>query len=56
MIPAARKVKSSARLGECTFVTEEMIDEDSIKKALKAIGYDVISIVSEPYTKRGIFG
>ena len=56
MIPVARKVKSSARLGECTFVTEEMIDEDSIEKALKAIGYDVISIAFEPYTKRGIFG
>lgn len=56
MVPVAKKVKSSHRTGECTFITDEKVDEDIIKKALGDIGYEVKSISYEPYRKRGIFG
>jgi len=55
-IPVAKKVKSSHRTGECTFITEEKVDENIIKEALSAIGYEVTAISYEPYKKRGIFG
>ena len=55
-VPDATKIKSSHRKGECTFVSSEDTDEEAIGRALNELGYKLISVCSEPYVKRGLFG
>ena len=53
-LPAARKVSSSARKGECSFLYEEDIDEDLLRKAINATGYRYQGLSKEPYQKKHI--
>ena len=55
-VPSAKKVKASKAKKEATFLCDDPVDNDIIEKAIKDIGYDYLGCVSEPYTKRGIFG
>ena len=55
-LPSAKKVKASKARGEATFITEADVDESELKKAIADTGYTVISVSSEPYKKRGLFG
>ncbi|MCR5768292.1 MAG: cation transporter [Lachnospiraceae bacterium] len=57
MIPDVQKLKSSHSKGESSFVSENAPDEDKIRAAIDATGYKVVSINSEPYTKKflGLF-
>ena len=43
-VPDARKVKSSHRKGECSFVTDTVPDEAVIRKAIEETGYKLISM------------
>ena len=54
--PEARKVKASRARGAATFLTESGIDEAKLKKAVEDTGYTFVSVSSEPYKKRGLFG
>ncbi|MCR5792798.1 MAG: cation transporter [Lachnospiraceae bacterium] len=54
-IPDAKKVKASFRKGTCSFLTEQEIKEDSLKQAVKNIGYEILNIKSEPYEKKSLF-
>lgn len=54
--PDASKVKSSHRKGECSFITDRMIDGNAVKEALNEMGYKLLAVKSENYEKRGIFG
>lgn len=55
-VPSARKVSASRGKKEATFITEEAVDGKLIKDAIDATGYDCLSVSSEPYKKRGLFG
>lgn len=54
--PGAKKVKSSAKKNESSFVTDDEIDTQVLKKAIDETGYHYISASSEPYVKKGLFG
>lgn len=54
--PDAKKVKASRAHGEATFLTESGIDEAKLRKAIEDTGYTFVSVSSEPYKKRGLFG
>ena len=53
---AIKKVASSRSKGETTVVTEQELDEDALRDAIAAIGYEVGEIRREPYVKWGLFG
>ncbi len=54
--PDAKKVKASRSSGEATFLIENGIDEEALKKAINDTGYAFVSVSSEEYKKRGQFG
>lgn len=47
-----KKVNSSHKKGETEIVSEEALDEEKIKSAVKEIGYEVTSIKTEEYKKK----
>ena len=51
-----KKVTSSHAKGETVILTEKPIDETALQTTIDATGYKVISMVSEPYEKKGLFG
>ena len=53
---AVKSVKSDRRKNRCVVVSEEPLDEVAVREAITATGYDFLSISSEPYTKKGLFG
>jgi hypothetical protein len=46
-----KKVTSSHSKGETVIITEQDIDEDSLRSAIDKTGYTVISVAKEPYVK-----
>ena len=54
--PDAKKVKASRAVGEATFLTDEPIDKERLEKAITETGYTFLSITSEPYKKKLLFG
>ena len=55
-IASAKKVASSHKKGETTFITQDSVDEEMIKGKVADMGYTFISMESEPYKKKGLFG
>ena len=53
---AVKKVASSRSKGETTVVTEQELDEDALRDAIAATGYEVGEMRRVPYVKRGLFG
>ncbi len=51
-----KKVTSSHSKGEAVILSEEAIDEQKLRDAIKATGYEVTSFCAEPYEKKGRFG
>ena len=51
-----KKVTSSHAKGETVILTGKPIDESALRTTIDATGYKVISMVSEPYEKKGLFG
>lgn len=51
-----KKVASSRSKGETTIIIERELDEDALRNAIAATGYEVGEIRREPYVKRGLFG
>ncbi len=54
--PEAKKVSASRKNREAVFLSESGIDEEKLKKAIAATGYTFLSVSSEEYKKRGLFG
>ena len=54
-VPAAKKVAASRSKKGASFLTEEAVDADSLKKAIDATGYTCLGIESAPYEKKGWF-
>ena len=55
-VPAAKKVAASRSKKEASFLTEEPVDNESLKAAIDATGYSCLGIESVPYEKKGLFG
>lgn len=51
-----KKVTSSHAKGKTVILTEEDIGEQPLRAAIEAAGYKVLSVKSEPYEKKGLFG
>lgn len=51
---SVEKVTSSHSKKECVIIAQEL-DEDKLKKVVADTGYELISISSEPYKKKGLF-
>lgn len=54
--PKAQKVSASRKRNEATFLSDEPIDPEKLRKAISETGYTFVSVSSEPYIKKGIFG
>lgn len=54
-IPSAKKVVASRSKGEVSFLTDDAIDEQALKKAISETGYSCLSAESVPYEKKGFF-
>ena len=50
-----KKVTSSHSKGETVVISEEPLNEESIKAAIAPTGYTLLEINSEPYKKKGLF-
>ena len=50
-----KKVTSSHGKGETVVISPEKLDQEALKKAVEATGYQVLSVSTEPYEKKGFF-
>ena len=50
-----KKVTSSHANGETVVISEEPLDEEKLRETVKATGYTLGDIASEPYEKKGLF-
>lgn len=48
-----KKVSSSHSKGSTEIISENPLDEEKVKEAVNATGYQVLSVKSEPYEKKG---
>ena len=53
--PDAKKVASSRKKGETTFLLDGEPDEYKIKAAISNTGYELNDIKTEPFVKKGFF-
>ena len=51
-----KKVTSSRSRNETTVIAETELDEDALRAAISATGYEVGEIRKEPWAKKGLFG
>ena len=51
-----KKVTSSRSKKETTVIAETELDEDALRTAISATGYEVGEIRKEPWEKKGLFG
>ena len=42
--PEAKKIKASRKRGEATFVSEDAVDEEKLKKCVSDTGYTPVSV------------
>lgn len=50
-----KKVTSSHTKKQTVILSEQPIDEQALRDVIGQTGYEVISFVSEPYEKKGLF-
>lgn len=53
---SVKKVTASHTKGEAVILTEADIPEEALRAALDPTGYRVLSVRSDPYEKKGLFG
>ena len=51
-----KSAKSNRKKKECVVVSQEPLDEDRVRQVIADTGYDLLSITSEPYQKKGFLG
>lgn len=51
-----KKVSSSHAKGETVILSEQQPDEQALRAAISETGYDVLSVSTKPFEKRGLFG
>ena len=55
-VPEAKKVSSSHRKGEASFLIDGAADLEALRRAIDATGYRYLSGEAQPYVKKGLFG
>ena len=50
------KITSSHSKGESVILTESKLNEADLRAAIEETGYKVLSVTSEEYQKKGLFG
>lgn len=55
-LPSAKKVSASAGKKEAFFISDDDFDADALKAAIDKTGYKCLSVNSEPFVKKGLFG
>ncbi len=50
-----RKVTSSHAKGETVILSDEPLDEQALREAVAATGYQVLNVTAHPYEKKGMF-
>ena len=53
---SVKKVSSSHKKGETVIISENELTQEMITAALNNSGYTVMSVICEPYEKKGLFG
>ena len=53
---SVKKVTSSHTKKQTIIIAENDISDQDLKKVIANAGYEVVSVSSEPYEKRGLFG
>ena len=53
---SVKSAKADRRKKSCVVVSEEPLDEEALRAAIAATGYEVTSVASEPYAKKGFLG
>ena len=53
---SVKKVSSSHKKGETVILSENELTQEMITAALNNSGYTVMSVICEPYEKKGLFG
>ncbi len=51
-----KKVTSSHTKNQTVILSEQPIDEQALRDVINRTGYEVTSLTSEPYEKKGLFG
>ena len=51
---SVKKVNSSHKKGVCEIISEMPLDEQKLRRAITDTGYEVVSVASEPYVKKGL--
>lgn len=51
-----KSAKANRKKKQCVVVSEEALDEDKIRSVISETGYDLLSVSSGPYQKKGLFG
>lgn len=51
-----KKVTSSHKKGETVILSEQELNEEKLRSAIGATGYEVTAVSSKPYEKKGLFG
>ena len=55
-VPEAKKVSASKNKKEASFFSETVPDGELLKKEISENGYTCLSVQTEPYEKKGLFG
>lgn len=53
---SVKRVSSSNTKKQTIIIAENDIPEQELKKVIADTGYEVVSVSSEPYEKKGLFG
>lgn len=53
---AIKSAKANRKRKQCVIVSEEPLDETRIREVVASTGYDLLSVSSEPYKKKGFLG
>ncbi len=51
-----KKVTSSHAKGETVIIADNEISKEDLEKAVSDTGYRILSVKTEPYEKKGLFG
>ena len=53
---AVKSAKSNRKKKQCVVVSDAPLDEERIRSVIANTGYDLLSITSEPFQKKKLFG
>ena len=53
---AVKSARSDRKKKQCVVVSEEPLDETRVREVIAETGYDLLSVSSEPYRKKGLLG